>query len=65
MYVSQRFGFLESLFIWHCPKELPSSIPRNSQLPPPIKVSLSILESSCGELPFAHHPNPTAFGLYK
>jgi hypothetical protein len=53
-----RVGLPEGLCIRHCPKATPSFVPHKSQLTPPTQVILSILESSHGELPLAHHFNP-------
>jgi hypothetical protein len=46
-----------------CSKAAPFFVLHNSQLTFPIKVSLSILESGCSELPLAYHFNPVAPSL--
>jgi hypothetical protein len=60
----QGSGFLEGSYVRRCPKAMPSSIPHNSQLPPPIEVSLNVLEADHGELSLVHHINPVAFSLF-
>ena len=62
--LSQGPGLPKDPYIQRYPKAMPPSIPHNSQLPPPIEVTLNILELSRGELSLAHHFNPMALSPY-
>jgi hypothetical protein len=53
-----RIGTPRGPCVRQCPKVVLSFVPHKFQLTPPNKVTLSILESSHGELPLAHHFNP-------
>jgi hypothetical protein len=64
IWLSQRSGLLEGLYVQCCFKVVPPFVPYNYHLISPIKMTFSILELGCDELLLIHHSNPMAHNLH-